>query len=120
MNVQSLERIKNSTIMFSFSNYYTNTINVQLLEQITFPLLPWEYVFNNSFTHYITYFLNLQEHFNLPTSKSSIFVFKLFKPVGPLTNSLMSSLSTSALKPTKSFLATKSDVSASVACPNSF
>ena len=43
MNVQSLEWIKNSTIMFSFSNYYINIINVQSLEQIIFPLLPWEY-----------------------------------------------------------------------------
>ena len=46
--------------------------------------------------------------FNLPSPKSSIFIFKLFKIVGTLINLLMSSLSNSAFKATKSFLAAKS------------
>ena len=58
--------------------------------------------------------------FNLPTSTSSTFVFKLFKIVEKLTNLLIFSLSTSAFKATKSFLAAKSDVSTPVACSNSF
>ena len=41
------------------------------------------------------------------------------KLVGTLTNLLISSLSTSAFKAIKSFLATKSDVSTPVACFNS-
>ena len=39
--------------------------------------------------------------FILPTSKSSTFVFKVFKLVETLINLLMSSLSTSAFKPIK-------------------
>ena len=53
--------------------------------------------------------------FNLPTSKSSTFDFKLFQLVGTSKNLLMSSLSTSAFKAIKSFLAAKSDVSTPVA-----
>ena len=48
--------------------------------------------------------------FNLPTSKSSTFVFELLKIVETLTNLLMSSLSISAFKAIKSFLAAKLDV----------
>ena len=40
---------------------------------------------------------------NLPIPKSSTFVFKLFKLVGTLIIQLMSSLTTSAFKATKSF-----------------
>ena len=49
--------------------------------------------------------------FNLPTSKSSTFIFKLFKLVGTLVSLLLSSLSTAAFKVIKTFLAAKSDVS---------
>ena len=45
--------------------------------------------------------------FKLPTSKPSTFVSKLSKLVGTLTNFLISSLPTSALKATKSCLAAK-------------
>ena len=55
---------------------------------------------------------------NLPTSKSSTFVFKLFKLVGTLTNLLMSSLSASAFKTI--FLAAKLDVSTTAASYNLF
>ena len=41
--------------------------------------------------------------FNLPTSKSSNFVFILFKLVGTLVSLLMSSLSTSAFRAIESF-----------------
>ena len=58
--------------------------------------------------------------FNLPASKSSSFVFKLFKLVGTSINLLMSSLSTSAFKATKTFLADKLDVPTLVACSSSF
>ena len=60
-------------------------------------------------------FSSLQEQF-----KSSTFVSKLFKLVGTLTNLLMSRLSISAFKATKSFLAAKKDVSILVACSNFF
>ena len=58
--------------------------------------------------------------FNLPTSKSFTFIFKLFTPVGKLASLLMSNLSTTAFKAIKSFLAAKSDVSMPVVCFNSF
>ena len=48
--------------------------------------------------------------FNLPTSKSSPFVFKLFKLVGTLTKLAIFNLFTSAFQTIKPFLATKSDV----------
>ena len=52
------------------------------------------------------YFFKSTERFsNLPTSKSSNFVFKLIKLVGTLDSLLMSSLSTSDFKGIKSFLA---------------
>ena len=58
--------------------------------------------------------------FNLPTSKSSTFIFKLFKQIGTLVSLLMSSLSASDFKAIKSFLVAKSDVSMPVAWSNSF
>ena len=58
--------------------------------------------------------------FNLPTSESFIFVLKLLKLVGTLTNLLMPSLSTSAFEVTKSLLAAKLDVSTPVAYSNYF
>ena len=58
--------------------------------------------------------------FNLATSKSYIFVFKLFKLLVTLINLVMSSLRTSAFKLRKSFLAAKSDVSTPIAWSNSF
>ena len=58
--------------------------------------------------------------FNSPTFKSFTFLFKLFKLVGTLINLLISSLSTSAFKAIKSFLASKSDVSTPVAYSKSF
>ena len=48
------------------------------------------------------------------------FVFKSFKLVGILTNSLISSSSTSAFRAIKSFLAAKSNISTPVACSNYF
>ena len=57
-----------------------------------------------------------ENFFNLQTSKSSTFVFKLFKLVGALASLLMSGLSTSPFKALKSFLAAKSDVSMPAAC----
>ena len=57
--------------------------------------------------------------FNLPTSKLSTFVFKLFKLVGTFVNLLMTCLSPSAFKAMKSFLAATSDVSIPVAFSNS-
>ena len=52
--------------------------------------------------------------FNLPTSESSTFVFKLSKIVGSLVSLLMSSLSGSAFKAIYLFLTAKSDVSTPV------
>ena len=52
--------------------------------------------------------------FNLPTSKSFTFVFKLFKLIETI-NLLLFSLPTSAFKAMKSFLAAKSDASTPVA-----
>ena len=45
----------------------------------------------------------IKHAYKIPTSKTSTFVFKLSKLVGTLTNLLMSSLSPSAFKATKSF-----------------
>ena len=53
--------------------------------------------------------------FNLPTSKSSTFIFKLFKQIRTLVSLLMPSLSASDFKARKSFLVAKSDVSMPVA-----
>ena len=53
--------------------------------------------------------------FNLPTSKSSTFLFELLKLLGTLVSLLMSILSTLTFKPVKSFLAAKSDVPMPVA-----
>ena len=58
--------------------------------------------------------------FNLPTSKSFTFAFKLFKLLRTITNLLISSLSTSAFKAIKYFLVAKSDVSTHATCSNSF
>ena len=60
---------------------------------------------------YTTSLKSTETVFNLPTSKSSTFIFKLFKLVGTLVSLLLSSLSTAAFKVIKSFLAAKSDVS---------
>ena len=65
-------------------------------------------------------FLSQQEVFNLPASKLSTFVFKLYKLVGTLVILVMPILLTSAFKGIKSFLAAKSDTSVPVACSNSF
>ena len=68
----------------------------------------------------LNYFKSTRTVFSSPTSESSTFVFKLFKLVGTLTSLLMCSLSTSAFKAMKSFLAAKLDVSMPVASSNSF
>ena len=68
----------------------------------------------------LNFFKYTEKVFSLPTSKSFTFVFKVFKLDGTLTSLLISTLSTSALKAIKSFLATKSDVSTHVAWSNSF
>ena len=57
---------------------------------------------------------------NLPTSKSSSFVSKLFKLVGKLVSLLMSSLPTSAFKAIKHFLEAKSDLTMPLVCSNYF
>ena len=46
----------------------------------------------------LNFFKSTGTVFNLPTSESSTFAFKLFKLVGTLNNLLMSSLSTAAFK----------------------
>ena len=56
--------------------------------------------------HYLLYQLMLlsgKKVFNLPKSKASTFVLKLFKLVGSITNLIMSSLSDSVFKASKSF-----------------
>ena len=58
--------------------------------------------------------------FNLPKSKSSTFVFELFKLIGTLASLLTYSLSGSAFKAIRSFLAGKLDVSTIEALFNSF
>ena len=79
-----------------------------------------EFCICNDFIIYysLIFFKSTGTVYNLTTSKSSTFVSKLFKLVGTLTNLLMSSLSTSAFKAIKSFLASKSDESMPVACSN--
>ena len=52
-----------------------------------------------------------EKNLSLSLSKSSTCVFKLLKLVGIVTNLLISSLSTSVFKETKSFLVVKLDVS---------
>ena len=76
---------------------------------------------NNFIIYYITWFFqSTKTAFNLPTAKSSTFVFKVFKLNRTLVSLWMSSLSTLAFEAIKSFLAEKSDASTPVACPNSF
>ena len=65
-------------------------------------------------------FKSTRKIFNLSTSKSSTFLFKLLKPCRTLTNLLMSSLSISAFKAITSLSAAKLDVSTPVAFFNSF
>ena len=71
-------------------------------------------------TTLLNFFKTMVAFFNLITSKSSIFVSKLFKIVGTLVSLLMLNLLTSAFKAIKYILGVKSDVSTSVACSNSF
>ena len=91
-------------------------------------LLSQLFTFVFSFLNFLflaTYLITASLHFfkstssvsNLPTST---FVFKLFKPVGPLTNLLVPSLSTSAYKAIKYPLASKLQVSTPVASLNYF
>ena len=68
----------------------------------------------------LNFFTSIETVLNLPISKSSTFVFKLFNPAGALTNLLMSSLLTPAFKEIKSLLAAKLDVSTPAAFVNSF
>ena len=63
----------------------------------------------------LLFFKSTGAAFNLPTSISSTFDFKLMTLVGTLITLLMSILSTSAFKAIKYFLAAKSDVSTPVA-----
>ena len=72
------------------------------------------------YTISLNFFKSTGTVFNLQASKSSSFVFKLFKLVGTLTSWLMSSLSTSAFKGIRYLLAAKSDVSAPASWSNSF
>ena len=67
-----------------------------------------------------SFFMSTETVFNLPTSKSSTFVFELFKAVGTWVSLLISSLSTSAFEAMKSFSAAKSSVSMPVSCSNFF
>ena len=68
----------------------------------------------------LNFFKSTGTAFNLPRSRSSTFVFKLFKLVEKLVSLLMSSLLTSAFKAIRYLLGAKSDVSMSVACSRSF
>ena len=68
----------------------------------------------------LNFFKSTGTVFISPISKSSTFVLKLFKLVGTLNNFLISNLSTSAFKATKSFLVAELAVSKPVACSNSF
>ena len=63
----------------------------------------------------LNFFKSIGTVFNLPTSKSSRFIFKLFWSVGILTGLLISSVSTSACKAMKSFLAARLHISTPVA-----
>ena len=69
---------------------------------------------------HLSFFKSAVTVFNLPTSNSSMIVFKLLKLVGILAGLFISSLITSAFKAIESFLATKSDVSMLVTCSNLF
>ena len=61
-------------------------------------------IFNNLLsTTSLNFFKSTGTVFDLPTSKSSTFVFTLFQAVGALTNLLMSSLSTLAFKTIERF-----------------
>ena len=73
-------------------------------------MLSFVFLRNSLSTASLNFFKSKGTVFNLPTSKSPTFVFKLFKLVEALKNSLIYSLSTSAFKAIKQ-LATKSDVS---------
>ena len=78
-------------------------------------------------THWFLYSLNHLIFFkstgtlsNFSTSKSSPFVFEIFKPVGMLTNLLISSLSILIFKAIKSLSAAKLDILVPEASFNSF
>ena len=74
-----------------------------------------------SFSTTLNHFIKSTETvFNLSRSKSSTFIFKLFKLVETLVSLFLSSLSTSAFKVIKPFLAAISNVSMPVVRYNSF
>ena len=120
-------------LQFFFSKYYLSALywlmRITVVESGTFLSNLYTFIFsvlNFVFfttwfsTKWFNFFKSIEKMFNLPASKSSSFVFKLFKLVGTSINLLMSSLSTSAFKATKTFLADKLDVPTLVACSSSF
>ena len=70
-----------------------------------FSVLSFVFLTNSLPNTSLNFFKRKGTVFSLPTSKSSIFVFKSFKPIRKLTNLLISSLSPSVFKAIKSFLA---------------
>ena len=70
-----------------------------------FSVLNFAFYTTSSSTTSLNFFKSTGTVFNLPASKLATFVFELFPLFGTLTSLLMSSLSTSAYKTIKSFLA---------------
>ena len=75
-----------------------------------FRVLNFVFLATSLSTTSLVFFNSTGTVFNLPTSKSSTFVSKLFKIVGALKSVLMFSLSLSALQSKKTFFAVRSDV----------
>ena len=73
-------------------------------------MLNFVFLITSLFTTPFNLFQSTGTVFNVPTSKSSTFVFKSFKVVGTLTSLLMSNLSTSPFKAIKYFVVDTSDV----------
>ena len=68
-----------------------------------FSLLLTVFSITSLFTEWLNFLKHIRTICNSPTSKTSTFVFQLFKLVGTLTNLLMSSLSVSAFNAIKHF-----------------
>ena len=104
-----------STFSISFSRFclsvlywfmWTNIVasGIYFLNYLLLSLLCWNLCFLtiSLFTISLNFFQSTGTVFNLPTSKSSTFVFEFFKQVGTLVSFSMSSLSNSALRAIKS------------------
>ena len=85
-------------------------------------LLNFEFLTTSLLTTSPNSFKSTGKVFNLSTSKSSTYIFKLSRPVRTLTNLLMSSLSTTPFQAIKllTYLAAKLGVSTSVTSFNYF